>query len=160
MLALLALLAPGKVAAAPSEQGWSAVRAADLGLDSYIRRKWRSPTLTLRHQTRVDRLITAARLHLAFAAPPSGSDVLGRSVKVNGVEVAKLERSELLPSEGSRDIPIEGRLLTARNDISLTLIRPASAAACVPAGTWSILAPDSRLEALEQALPSEPTLAA
>src|SRR5262249_15847093 len=79
--------------------------------------------------------------------------------QVNGVDVTKLDRSELVPGEAARDIPIEGNLFSARNDITLTL-RTVSGAACLPTGTWSLVSPDSKLELREIPLRSKPNLAA
>src|SRR5262249_38867140 len=59
--------------------------------------------------------------------------------------VAELPAAELQPAEAPREVLIDPQLLTADNDVTLTLqtARPSS---CVAVGGWSLIAPGSTLE--------------
>src|SRR6185312_714738 len=90
--------AANEASAAHAEPGWTIVPLDELGLDAYTRRKWRSPTLTMRYRTRLDRVVTAARLRLAFA-PGKLDGVTALAIVVNGVRVAEPPVGELQPAE-------------------------------------------------------------
>ncbi|HXU74123.1 MAG TPA: cellulose biosynthesis cyclic di-GMP-binding regulatory protein BcsB [Polyangia bacterium] len=136
--------AANEASAAHAEPGWTIVPLDELGLDAYTRRKWRSPTLTMRYRTRLDRVVTAARLRLAFA-PGKLDGVTALAIVVNGVRVAELPVGELQPAEATREIAIDPRLLTADNDVTLSW-QTARTSNCVALGSWSRIAADSTLE--------------
>ena len=130
------------------------VPLGELGLDAYTRRKWRSSRLTLRQRTRLDRVVTAARLRLGFAPAPLHG-LRGLTILVNGVRVAEIPAAELRAEDGPREIVIDPRLFTADNDLTLVL---ESASSCVPAGSWALIAPASTLEVRQVELPGQPDL--
>src|SRR5262249_54980398 len=109
-------------------------------------RKWREPSLTLRYRTRIDRLITAARLHLQPQALPKRLDgITGMTIRLNGVRIAELGAAELAAGQ-PRDLPVHARLITPDNALTFALTGPRS---CVAAGAWAVLAPASVLEVQE-----------
>jgi hypothetical protein len=142
LLALLIILAATPAQGLPPHDApWTPVPLGALGLDGYIRQKWREPSLTLRYRTRIDRLITAARLRLVFASTRLDG-IKGMTIRLNGVRIADLDASELAAGH-QREIPVDARLVTPDNQLSFALTGPRS---CVAAGAWAALSPDSALE--------------
>jgi tetratricopeptide (TPR) repeat protein len=131
--------------AAPArEAAWTPVPLGALGLDAYIQRKWREPSLTLRYRTRIDRMITAARLRLQLT-PTHLDGITKLTIRLNGVRVAELTAAELTAGY-PREIALDARLITPNNELTFALSGPRS---CVAAGAWGVLSPASALEVHE-----------
>jgi tetratricopeptide (TPR) repeat protein len=117
------------------------VPLGSLGLDAYVRRKWREPSLTLRYRTRVDRMITAARLRVQLA-PARLDGIAGMTIRLNGVRIADLDAAELVAGQ-ARELAVDARLFTSDNELTFAL---GTGRSCVAAGAWALLSPDSALE--------------
>ena len=131
---------PARAAPAPDD-AWTPLPLGALGLDAYLRQKWREPSLTLRYRTRVDRMVTAARLRVQLA-PTRLDGVTAMTIRLNGVRIAELDAAEL--GQGTLpDIPIDARLFTSDNELTFAL---RGARSCVAAGAWGLLSPHSVLE--------------
>jgi hypothetical protein len=135
----------------------------DIGLTEYIHRKFQGRSIALEYKSRADRVVTDATLQLLFESPKADpTRIRGLDVLFNNTPVKRLDKNELDSLlRGYLELPIDPRLLGARNTITLNVLTDGKPpyTDCVAPGTWSLVAFASALETVETKVPVQNDLA-